>query len=385
MGKTELRKFTNIDFDRILWQYTGDRPGPVLVIFAGVHGNEPAGIQAVERIKNQIKQGKKRIKGSVYAITGNIKALNLGIRFIDTDLNRLWESFYSGNKRNGTKSDEKTAEHDEIQEIKESINYILEKHKDDAEEFIFTDIHTTSSKSCSFILFNDTLTNRALARKFPAPRILGIEEYIEGTLLSYINNLGFTAIGFEAGAHTDSKSVIRSKSFIWLVLYYCGQVELREDECKEYEMTLKTQPKVPGNYFEIVYHHYIRDPGVFKMKSGFENFERVEKDQLLAYENDQLIKAPVRGRIFMPLYQKTGHDGFFIIQEISPLWLKISAYLRKSFIHRLLKFLPGVKLLSEKRLEINLKVASFLVQDIFHLLGYRIIKKDEYTLICFKR
>lgn len=385
MQETDLQKYTEYEYDRVLWQYSGDSPGPVIVIFVGIHGNEPAGIQAVKRIKDKLTGQNKKIRGSVYAITGNIKALNLGLRFIDTDLNRLWESFYSENKSNGRNYYKNTAEFSEIQEIEESIKHILHKHRDDTEEFIFTDIHTTSSNSCSFILFNDTLTNRALARKFPAPQILGIEEYIKGTLLSYINNLGFTAIGFEAGAHADNESVLRSESFIWLVMYYCGLLDLNGKEIHNYEMSLKTEPKVPGNYFEIVYHHYVGEPGKFKMKSGFENFDIIQKNQPLAYEKGELIKAPVSGRIFMPLYQKTGNDGFFIINEVSPFWLKVSAYARKSFVHRLLKYLPGVKLISDNSLEIDLRIAKFLVQDIFHLLGYRIIKKDEHTLICFKR
>jgi len=385
MQKTDLEKYTDYEYDRILWQCTGESPGPVIVIFVGIHGNEPAGIQAVKKIKEKITGENKKIRGSVYAITGNIKALNLGLRFIDTDLNRLWESFYSENRNNGKEHYKGTAEFGEIQEIEKSIKFIIEKHHENTEEFIFTDIHTTSADSCSFILFNDTLTNRALARKFPAPQILGIEEYIKGTLLSYINNLGFTAIGFEAGAHADRESVLRSESFIWLVMYYCGLLDLTDEEIEDYQESLKTEPKVPGSYFEIVYHHYVEEPYEFKMKSGFENFDIIQKDQPLAYEKGELIKAPVSGRIFMPLYQKTGNDGFFIINEVSAFWLKFSAYLRRSFMHRLLRYLPGVKLLSENSLEIDLRVAKFLVSDIFHLLGYRIIKKDEHTLICFKR
>jgi predicted deacylase len=385
MQKTDLQKYTEYDYDRILWQFSGELPGPVIVIFVGIHGNEPAGIEAVKKIKNKLKGKNNKVRGAVYAITGNIKALNLGIRFVDTDLNRLWESFYSKSKKNGKERYKRTAEFGEIEEIENSIKFILEKHSETTEEFIFTDIHTTSANSCSFILFNDTLTNRALARKFPAPQILGIEEYIKGTLLSYINNLGYTAIGFEAGEHWAGESIQRSESFIWLVLYYCGFLDLTEGEIDKFEKSLKTEPKVPGNYFEIVYHHHVDNPGDFKMKSGFENFDMIKKDQPLAIEKGEVIKAPVSGRIFMPLYQKTGNDGFFIINEVSAFWLKISAYTRKSFVHRLLRFLPGVKLISKNSLEIDLRFARFLVSDIFHLLGYRIIKKDENTLICFRR
>ncbi|MGF1670099.1 MAG: aspartoacylase, partial [Balneolaceae bacterium] len=260
-----------------------------------------------------------------------------------------------------------------------------DRHKNETDDFIFTDIHTTSSNSCSFILFNDTLKNRQLAGNFPAPQILGIEEFVRGTLLSYINNLGYTAIGFEAGAHTDSESINRSESYIWLLLYYCRIIDLSDEDIQKHEANIETYPKVPGRYFEIVHHHFVEDPSEFAMKSGFENFDHIEKDQPLACENGRLVKAPSSGRIFMPLYQEAGNDGFFIIREISPFWLKVSAYLRRSVIHKTLKFLPGVSQINENSLEIDLRIAKFLVKDIFHLLGYRIIRKDEDTLICFRR
>jgi len=54
MQKTDLEKYTDYEYDRILWQCTGESPGPVIVIFVGIHGNEPAGIQAVKKIKEKI-------------------------------------------------------------------------------------------------------------------------------------------------------------------------------------------------------------------------------------------------------------------------------------------------------------------------------------------
>jgi hypothetical protein len=121
------------------------------------------------------------------------------------------------------------------------------------------------------------------------------------------------------------------------------------------------------------------------MMSGFENFDRIEKDTPIAYEEGRLIKAPKSGRIFMPLYQKKGHDGFLIVNEVSEFWLELSANFRNSFVHGLLKYLPGVSVGNKQSFEVDLRIARFLVKDIFHLLGYRVTEKDEYTLICYKR
>jgi len=87
----------------------------------------------------------------------------------------------------------------------------------------------------------------------------------------------------------------------------------------------------------------------------------------------------------MPLYQNKGHDGFLIIREVSDFWLELSAFFRNSFLNNILKFLPGVTVLNSRSFEVDLTVARFLVRNIFHLLGYRVVQKDEETLICHKR
>jgi len=384
MLKIESKKKTETH-QRIRWTLQGKKDGPVIVLFVGIHGNERAGVRAADNLFNDLKKNELELNGSVYVLTGNIPALEMGVRFIDTDLNRLWEisEKVPGNRSlNGIAS---TSEFAESREIKEFINQIIEENREKAEDFIFADLHTTSAKSCGFILLNDTLENREIARKFPLPQILGIEENIYGTLLSYINNLGYRAIGFEAGAHHDEISVQRSEAFLELLLHNTGVRKIDDRSIAKLSQQMQCTDDIPETYYEIRYHKLLEDPGVFKMMSGFQNFDRIEKGTPLAYEREQLIVAPVSGRIFMPLYQNKGHDGFLIIREVSEFWLELSAYIRSSFLHKILKYLPGVSVSGPRSYEVDLTVAKFLVNNIFHLLGYRVVQKDEQTLICHKR
>lgn len=385
MQKTESTEAHLKVTERISWSKSGKKEGPVLVFFVGVHGNEPAGVEAIEQVAEGLEEQYPEINGTVYAITGNIEALKQGVRYLDTDLNRLWETFNTNRDYSRLNGEKKPIEYLESLEIKRTIEQIINDHYDTANDFIFADLHTTSSQSCAFILLNDSIANRELARKFPVPQILGIEENIQGTLLSYINNLGFKAIGFEAGAHYAEISVQRSEAFLWLILDRLGLLKLAKDEVSKYEELLGAFDDVPDTYYEIINHKIVEDPNNFEMISGFENFDLVEEGTPLAYENGKLISAPVSGRIFMPLYQNVGHDGFLIIREVSTFWLNLSGYLRKSFIHKWLKYLPGVAIAGRQSFEVNLKVARFLVKNIFHLLGYRITPIDENTLICYRR
>lgn len=370
---------------RVRWSLQGKKSGPVIVLFVGIHGNERAGVQAADNLFANLKEKEQELNGSVYVITGNMPALEMGVRFIDTDLNRLWEVPGGLSDRLSLNGLADTSEYSQSREIKDSINEIIQGNRNIAEDFVFADLHTTSSKSCGFILLNDTLENRELARKFPLPQILGIEENIYGTLLSYINNLGYKAIGFEAGAHHDKISVQRSEAFLELLLHNTGVRKLAEIELQHMADELQCPDDVSDTYYEIRYHKLIDDPRKFKMMNGFKNFDRIEKDTPLAYERERLIVAPVSGRIFMPLYQNKGHDGFLIIREVSDFWLELSAFFRNSFLNNILKYLPGVTVLNSRSFEVDLTVARFLVKNIFHLLGYRVVQKDEETLICHKR
>jgi len=385
MQKTELKDKELKNNQRVRWSIETGKKGPVVVLFVGIHGNEPAGTKAVDQIAAKLKSDSRELTGAVYAISGNIQALDLGVRFVDTDLNRLWEVFQSGKEKVNLNGARSSVEFRESLEIKETLEGILKKHAKRATDFVFADLHTTSSQSCAFILLNDTLSNREIARKFPVPQILGIEENIHGTLLSYINNMGYKAIGFEAGAHEDELSIARSEAFLWLLLHNSGVLVLSESEKTEFEDSIQAHNDVPDTYYEVLYHKRVDDPVEFHMITGFQNFDLIDEGAPLAYEYGKLIKAPQSGRIFMPLYQKEGHDGFLIVREVSPVWLELSATLRNSSIHNILRYLPGVSVNDERSYIVDLRIARFLVKDIFHLLGYRVSQIDAETLICYER
>jgi hypothetical protein len=94
-----------------------------------------------------------------------------------------------------------------------------------------------------------------------------------------------------------------------------------------------------------------------------------------------------KGILFMPLYQKQGEEGFFLIRK-TPSWaLKLSARLRKWKTHELLTRLPGVRWTDpgKDKLEVDLTVARFFNRPIFHLLGYRSRQRDKTHLLISNR
>ncbi|MTI87316.1 MAG: succinylglutamate desuccinylase/aspartoacylase family protein [Balneolaceae bacterium] len=369
------------NIERILWRHEAEE-GPALVVFAGIHGNELAGIYACKKISYTLSKMKDRLMGSVYMISGNRQAIKKGVRYLDRDLNRIWGEL--SEQPDDSRTDGAT-EWSEAYDIFQLVNAIIDKHQKLGQSIKFIDLHTTSAESCAFIPFNDTLENRRSAALFPVPQILGIEESIHGTLLSFINDLGYPAIGFEAGGHTDPQAEERMEAFLWLYLHFAQIINLRLEEMHRYESVLETIPEVPDQYYEITYHHFVDDARKFIMKKGYRNFDVIKEGELLAYENKEPVYAPSSGLIFMPLYQQKGNDGFFILKGRSPFWLEMSSIFRDSMVNNYLHLLPGVKRISPGSFTVDLTIARFFVKEIFHLLGYRVIRKNVHTLNCFKR
>ena len=368
---------------RLIGQVKGKNAGPTLVFTAGIHGNEPSGVFALQQVIDYINSRKIPLKGSLYAIAGNLRALQQGRRYLQEDLNRIWVE----ERINGLGTGDNLNTSAETVQQAEIYHTISEIVTCESGPFYFIDLHTTSSDTPPFITVNDNLLNRKFTLQYPVPLLLGIEEYLDGTLLNYINRLGYVAFGFESGQHDALSSIENHYAFVCLTLVLAGALSKNEiDFEKNYEVLYRTTSKL-SHVYEIVYHHKLKKEETFSMHPGFQNFEAVRKGQCIADSNRKPVKVPTNGQIFMPLYQKQGEDGFFIIQTVPKIFLKLSAILRQIRFDHLLPLLPGVSWISKKRdaLRVNLKVAKFFAKKFFHLLGYRSRQIDADHLVIRNR
>jgi predicted deacylase len=359
-----------LDPERTIAAFHTGTEGPTVVFTGGVHGNEPAGVVALERVADRLRQHPEGLKGQFFAFKGNLQALEDNERFVRQDLNRIWtkENMKVADTRT-TLPDGWTGDRKEMFELYQHLKKVVEFG---TPPFYFIDLHTVSSASSPFIVINDMLINRELAEKMPVPIILGVEEYVDGTMLNQVNRLGHVAIGFEAGRHDDPMSVDRHESFIWLILHHTDCLSDQGNIRKAFH-TGRIKSKFQHRFFELKFRYRVRFEGTFRMLPGYKNFQEIDQDEWLASSQQGKIESPRKGRIFMPLYQSKGKDGFFIIRQVSGFALWLSAFLRKINFEAILTVLPGVRRNPEKpyQLIVNRKVARFLATDIFHLLGYR--------------
>lgn len=370
---------------RLVGRYRTGRPGPTLICFGGIHGNEPAGVRALEAIFAELESGATSLsQGCFAAIRGNLPALAKGVRYLGEDLNRLWT--IEGIKNILTKEPAaKSAEEHELTEILKAIATLI---REERPPYYFIDLHTTSSPTLPFITINDAVINRKFSSQFPVPVILGIEEYLEGPLLSYINELGYVSLGFESGQHTDERAVENAADFVWLALRFAGLLQEGDDpQSLQRQIRLREACLGDQRFYEVFHRHALEDASQFRMVQGFRSFQNAPRGTLLAHDRGQPVYMRRNGLLFMPLYQKQGDEGFFLIRR-TPSWaLRMSAWLRKFRLQNTLVLLPGVQWAEPggDRLLINLKIARFFGKPLFHLLGYRSKKKDRTHLVLRNR
>lgn len=380
INQVKIESFNQkISVQRVLGKKIGNKQSPTMIALGGIHGNERAGINALLKVFQTIENENIEMRGNFYGISGNINAISKNIRFQNVDLNRIWTKEQILKLHLEDNLDVESKEQKEIYHI---IKSILQT---ESGPFYFLDLHTTSADTQPFITISDSLNNRKYSSNFSIPTVLGIEEYLEGPLLTYINEFGHVALGFEAGQHHKEVSVDNCVAFLWLALVAAKC--LRKNDVKKYKfykhslsMFNETQ-----DFYKIDYRYAIKPFEDFKMVEGYKNFQEIEKKELLAYSNNKELTSKFNGKIFMPLYQQKGDDGYFIISKISKFWLNTSRFLRKIHFHQFLKMLPGVTSTKKKpyTLIVNPKTAQFLATEIFHLFGYRkkVFKKGKLHFI----
>lgn len=362
--------------ERIIGKIEGKAADPVVIFFGGIHGNEPSGIRALKYVFKQLYAEEKSVRGTVYAVAGNLPALSERVRFIDHDLNRIWTE-ETIEKIRHSPPETLSVEEKEALVLYNLISELRTRHSG---PFYFIDFHTTSSRTIPFITLSDSLINRKFSLLFPVPVVLGIEEYLKGALLSYANQLGYVALAFESGQHGEEEAVAHTIAFTYLCLVHCGC--LRKEAVKgfkDYVHLLKTAARGKDTLYEVTGSYRVGSNERFKMFPGFESFEKVLRGSPLAESNGTLITAKRDMMLFMPLYQKQGAEGYFTIRKIPEFFLRLSAWLRHSGMDTLLTVLPGVSWENAEReaLLVNLRTARFLTKPFFHLLGYRSWQVDK--------
>ncbi len=306
----------------LIGRYIGEEKGPLLICIAGMHGNEFAGVVALDTVFNLLRGEPSlnpdfKFSGRLLGLIGNTRAYREGKRFINKDINRQWMPEHIQRIRQ-TPEAQLEAEDLEVKELLSIIQAEVQEYQ--PERIVLLDLHTTSAAGGIFVIATDDPESVRIAVELHAPVITGMLRGLRGTTLHYFTkeNFGTRTVGvaFEAGQHSDPLSVNRAIAAIINCMRTIGCVKMEDVENRHDEILLEYSKDLP-KIAELVKVHSITEKDQFKMRPGYQNFQPVAKNEILAEDRNGLIFSPEDGMILMPLYQKQGSDGFFLIKKIA--------------------------------------------------------------------
>ena len=367
---------------RVLGEY--GEGGRLMIVTGGLHGNEPAGVLALQRVLRRLEERRPRARGRPVALSGNHAALARNVRYVDRDMNRIWCPSEIG-QRNLSDAARDQSEESEQRVLLAEIQARMAAARGPV---VFLDLHSTSAPGAPFAILGDTLRNREIGFAFGIPVILGLEENVHCTLLEHFGEQGHVAVGVEGGSHSDPSTVDHHEAIVWIALVAAGILSRADvPELEAHRALLASASKGLPTVLEVQYRYDISDGEEFRMEPGFTNFQPVEKGRLLALADGREVRAESRGVLLMPRYQGQGRDGFFLTRRVRPFWLRVSALLRGLNLDGVLPLLPGVRRHNgaAHTLAVNRRVARWYRRDVFHLFGYRRMHLEGDVRIFSKR
>jgi len=316
------------------------QPGPLVLITAGLHGNEPAGVGAARRVLAELAG--LATAGRVVALAGNLGALARGERHGGQDLNRLWTepqlSDLLAQDPAGDGPDEA-----ELRELHRIIEDERKAARAAGREVLLLDLHSTSAGGGPFSVVPDVLGCRRLARAIGLPVVLGLEQRIEGPLLTWIVGQGELGVVIEGGQHVDPRTEDVLADALRAALGYAGVTAADERGAEEARARIEAIRGAVPPVLDMVYAHPIEQGDGFVMEPGWTNFRPVRSGQALGLQQGEVVQAPIDGYMLMPLYQGLGSEGFFLCEPVGRPWLTASRLLRRLRLEAGLRLLPGVR------------------------------------------
>ncbi|TVP77917.1 MAG: hypothetical protein EA352_02855 [Gemmatimonadales bacterium] len=279
----------------------GPRPGPTLVVLAGMHGNEPAGVRAMEGLARRIEARGGIPAGELLGVVGNPGALRAGQRQLDADLNRIW-----------TVPPASVRHMREGRERRRITRILAAARRRSRGELHVVDLHTTSGEGPPFLVVGTSAWGKARGRALPLPLVEGLARRLPGTLTQWLDEQGVHNLVLEAGPHLGEDGPGHALAFLQLVAADLGILPARSHESEEARERLARATRGLPRRLVLSLRHPLRAGDEFRMEPGFRNLDPVRRGQLLAGDRSGPIHAPMDGWLLLPLYQLQGSDGFFM-------------------------------------------------------------------------
>src|SRR5262249_27731037 len=312
--------------------------GPTLLVLAGIHGNEPAGVLAVQRVLGRLQELDLDVRGRLVALAGNLPALARGVRYVARDLNRGWLP----DAAKALQARDPDGLRDEDAEQRELLAAFDRALLTTRGPVVFVDLHTTRAAGPPFLCLADTSDNRRLGLATGVPMILGIEETIDGASLEYFSQRGVVGLAVEGGRHEHPDTASNHEALLWLLLERLGILRPGQVDTAPFRAQIARVTSGLPRAVEIVSRHAITAEDRFAMRPGFTTSRAGHEAHLPAPDRGAAAPAPPPCRVMLPLSQPLGDDGFFLARDVRPFRLRVTAMVRRLRLDAIVHWLPGV-------------------------------------------
>ncbi len=310
--------------DQWLWSYEGGKSSFHLVVSVMIHGNEIGPLEGLLDVMDALNSGKIKYDGRLSCFIGNPKAARLNQRFLDIDLNRVFDSNLLQNEINKLENvDEPTKIPHEIQRAQNLLPIL-----DQADLYI--DFHQTileSSQPFYICPFSEEAWHwarilggaKAWVTRHPAQLSGGLKCADE-----YVRQKGKAALALELGKAGFSA---KARAGVWKSLNRALSAinQLSQDSQASQNLLLEslaqTEPEL--EFYQTSFRCEFKQAD-FKLKAGLINFQSVQEHEQLSEEDSPLLLAQEAGALLFPKYPARDDNGLAIEPKPKELYRMVS-------------------------------------------------------------
>jgi succinylglutamate desuccinylase len=274
-----------------------EAPGPRVVMFGGVHGDEVSGVHAIEKLLFDFFAGSKTLlRGSLTLARGNEHALAQERRYIKHNLNRMFRDTY------GPEIDRTSYEYVRAQELKTILH----------DCHYFLDMHSAPTAQDPFLVAEIGAVD--FYARLGIPRIMtGWSKFSSGTTggdaENYANEHGAKSATLESGSHFEKNSIDVANSVATTLLSILEMIEPTK------------QPAAASVERYDVYAVVTKDFDDFRYAGSVTNFQLFKKNEAFAFQNGRPMVVSEDTYLLIPMTPAETKIG----EEVCYLGRKLAA------------------------------------------------------------
>jgi predicted deacylase len=254
-----------------------DKPGPRVVLFSGVHGDEVSGVHAIEKLFFDFFTGSRSLlKGSLTLVRANEHALTVERRYLKQNLNRLFKEDYA------PETDRTCYEFRRAQQLKtilQNCDYFLDFHSAPIAQEPFIVAERFAVDLFAKLGISQIMTGWS---KFSGGPIGGAAE-------NYANAHGAKSATLESGSHFDKRS---NDVAYTAALSFLSALGLIADANAR-----STGPIETVDVYSVV----TKDFNDFRYAGEPGNFKFFKKGEAFAYQNGQPLTVSEDTYLLIPM------------------------------------------------------------------------------------